>query len=69
MKTLQTTLSSPRAIRSIREESFKPFYFTPGARIPPLEDDHRQRSIERTLSLMKLPKHKQTGAYPISTGD
>ena len=52
---------SPRAIRSIMQESSVPFTVIPNAKIPELSETRREDREESIQMLLKRPKHKITG--------
>lgn len=50
---------SPRAIRSIAQESLAPFTVIPNAKIPDLSEQRREERSVRAENLQRRPKHKE----------
>jgi hypothetical protein len=53
----RTMNSSPRGVRTISVESYAPFTVIPNAKIPDLSENRREQMAERTLMLLRKPKH------------
>jgi len=50
--------TSPRAIRSIMQESVSAFTVIPNAKIPDFSETRREDREERVQNLLRRPKHK-----------
>mmetsp|Transcript_9681 Transcript_9681/g.16284 ORF Transcript_9681/g.16284 Transcript_9681/m.16284 type:complete len:201 (-) Transcript_9681:850-1452(-) len=57
--TIDTAVTSPRAIRSIATEAFAPFTIIPNAKIPDLSETRREEREERVQNLLRRPRHKE----------
>jgi len=51
--------TSPRGVRTISVESYAPFTIIPNAKIPDLSSERKEQMAERTLMLLRKPRHQQ----------